>query len=644
MLRLLPLIVGFGVFAVYFPGLRGGFLFDDFTQIVFNPALDIRSLAPDELWRAAMSSDAGPLGRPLAMVTFALERYVIGLDPFYYKFSNVLLHIANGALAGWLATLLLRALRTRFSGSLLADGDCARVALIASAWWALHPLGVTSVLYVVQRMNSLSAFFSLVALIIYCHYRLRLMHGRSGLWQAPAGLLAMTALSILAKESGVLTIGYAALIELVFMRFSAARQRDARLIKAVFIGSILAGILCIAAYLLRHPDWFVSAYAGRPFDVVQRVLTEARVLWFYLWLIFVPNHVAMALYHDDFVISNGLFDPPITALAVIGHLAMCAVAVRSWRTKPMVSFGIGWFYVGHLVESTVIPLELVHEHRNYLPMFGPIVAMTYLFFSRGNWNIRVRSRSMIGATLVAVSALATLAKASDMGDSRVYPLLEARRHPESARANFDAGHALTLAIQDNRENVHAYFDEAWEFYRLSARANSQALPPLIGMMELAAVSGRPIPKETIDELARRLRTGLPPNGLYFVARSLNQILSMTASPLSPEDGEALYLAALDNPRLSGKLRAHMLTSYGLFAASVLGDPEKAVAMLSDAVATAPGSVEFRVLLAGALADDHRIGEAQVALAEAERLDVRGYFRDEILRYRRVLNDGRGRGH
>ena len=134
---------------VYLPGLGGGFAFDDYHTIVDNPSLDIQTLSWDALLDAAMSGvGIGPLARPLAMLSFAANRSVAGLRPEAYKLTNLAIHALNallifGLLRSWLPRLAPR-----------APTACA---WLIAALWALHPINLTAVLYVVQRMTSLSA-------------------------------------------------------------------------------------------------------------------------------------------------------------------------------------------------------------------------------------------------------------------------------------------------------------------------------------------------------------------------------------------------------------------------------------------------------------------------------------------------------
>ena len=83
-------------FFVYQRGLSGPFLFDDGPNIVRNANLAIHDLSPASLTQAAWSGHSGPLLRPLSMMSFAANYYATGLDPYYFKLTNLVIHLFNG--------------------------------------------------------------------------------------------------------------------------------------------------------------------------------------------------------------------------------------------------------------------------------------------------------------------------------------------------------------------------------------------------------------------------------------------------------------------------------------------------------------------------------------------------------------------
>ena len=154
---------------VYRPGLQGGFLFDDYPNIVDNKGVQPADTSLPSLVTAALSSPSSEIKRPLASLSFAANYLVTGIDPYGMKLTNLVIHLLNGLLVFLLASALLR--------SVPADQNPHAgiiAALIASAWMLL-PINLTGVLYVVQRMESLANLFVLLGLLGYVTARCRML-------------------------------------------------------------------------------------------------------------------------------------------------------------------------------------------------------------------------------------------------------------------------------------------------------------------------------------------------------------------------------------------------------------------------------------------------------------------------------------
>ena len=110
--------------------------------------------------------------------------------------------------------------------------------------------------------------------------------------------------------------------------------------------------------LLPAGKWLWAGYELRSFTLLERLLTEARVLWFYLGLIVLPRFEAFGLYHDDISLSTGLLMPWTTLPALLGLAGLVGIAWHVRNRAPLLAFGIAWFLIGHSLESTVLPLEI----------------------------------------------------------------------------------------------------------------------------------------------------------------------------------------------------------------------------------------------------------------------------------------------
>lgn len=620
----------------YWGGLQGSFYFDDYGQIVWNAGLAMQGLSWKEFLVAATSSDAGPLGRPIAMGSFALEQYFLGLAPYHFKLINLLIHLGNTILFALLTTELLRAV-SGASGKQKEIRNSEIVLILAvTAWWSFHPLGVTGVLYIVQRMTSLSALFSLFGLWGYLWGRNKsLDSGKNGyLIFAIAVLSVCGVLSSLTKENGALTFGFAWLVEIFVLRFRGATLRQERFLRTVgLLGPILVGLAGLI-FWLTHPGWLSSVYADRSFTPEQRLLTEPRVMWFYLRQIVLPSSSALGLYHDGFPVSMSIWQPWTTSLSILGHVLLFAIGWRLRKTHPLVAFGIAWFYLGHATESTIIPLELVFEHRNYLPQYGILLAFVSLLVWSGSFLLKARVLLLGG--LVFLSLITTVLRAQAMGERIAYPVYEAVRHPESSRANFDAGLIIAGAIGQDKKLASEYYEQSRQFFDRSRNADQHSLAPFVGMMKLSSVSETPYPKDYLDEFERRLRDGVPPRATSFLPRIIGEQLVASKPIISIEDGRRIYQAAIENPLLVGYARACWKAGYGLFLFNIVGDYANGLTLMRAAVADAPSHADLWVFLAAMLISSGDVKSAESAIEEATRQDRKGYSREDLAKLRQSL--------
>ena len=433
-LALTLLAIGIVVFVAYLPGLRGPFVFDDTYHILSNPAVALESLDLTSLSRAALSNDSGPLKRPLAMLSLALTHHFAGgaTNTFPFKLTNLAIHLINTGLIYWLSLLLLRQLSSRsgYSPSRLHTWLPALVA----ATWALHPLQLTSVLYVVQRMTSLSALFVLVGTITFIYGRLRVQDNRvSGYLLMTVGLLTGLTLGLASKENAALLPLFILIIEYVF--FHGRTRADRNRLKWFYSLAVFVPYTLALLWLLTHLDFILSAYVFRDFSISERLLTEPRILWFYTSLIFYPNIQRFGLFHDDIAVSTGLFQPWTTVVALAGLVVALTVAVVVVKRRPVLSFSILWFLAGHAMESSFLGLELAHEHRNYLSTFGPIFGIAYALA-----RILERYRAItipIGVFLLMLITLAltTYIRADIWRSEDSIAAQLVRNHPQSARAH-----------------------------------------------------------------------------------------------------------------------------------------------------------------------------------------------------------------
>jgi hypothetical protein len=347
------------------------FYFDDLPNIVNNSHLMLTE------WDARALVEAGrqsPLPtRSLAYMSFALNHLASGFEVRGFHLLNLAIHLIASMFIYLLALELLRAVG---SGNREQQHRRAIVAIAAfcALVFALHPIQTQAVTFIVQRMASMSAMFYLAAVYLYIKGRMSAVHGtRVMLWLAAA--LAWV-LALASKEIAV-TLPFA--IALYEWCFSARAGQSARHITPLVVGVVLAallagGVLVIATFGINPIKSILAGYSVHPFTLGERLLTETRVIMYYLSLITWPDPSRLTLLHD-FEISRSLFKPLSTAFSILAIVTSIIIAARVRARAPLVTFAVGWFYLHLLVESTILPLGLLFEHRLYLPMLGPIMLM-----------------------------------------------------------------------------------------------------------------------------------------------------------------------------------------------------------------------------------------------------------------------------
>jgi len=375
--------------AIYWPGLSGDLVLDDTTTL--EP---ITRLAQGELdWYEALTRQDN--FRPLSMATFVFNWLTTGDRVWPLKLTNLVIHLLCGVLVFLLSAKLLAWPVARL------DRRRHWLALWITACWLLAPMLVSTVLYVTQRMAALATLFSLAALLAYVYGRARLADDRArGLGLIVAGLAVFWPLAIISKENGILVPALILVIEL-FCGDGARAGKSARPVYGLVGLSIAAALLVGMVILSVAPDAIFFSYEYRPFTLWERVLTEWRILFDYIAnLMMLPGATPFGIYHDDYPVSRGLLAPITTLLAGVAWLA---VLVAGWMTRGsrlgLVFFGLWFFLAAHLVESTIVPLELYFEHRNYLPSVG-------IFFSLGYAGYlllcRARLKRTIAVTLILI--------------------------------------------------------------------------------------------------------------------------------------------------------------------------------------------------------------------------------------------------
>jgi hypothetical protein len=618
-------------FICYRPGLYGDFLFDDNINIVENGALKIYTLDFDSLKSAAVSMGNSLAGRPLSMASFALDYYFNGPGPYGFKLTNLIIHLLNGICIFILTTLVL-GIHCRRHAPELSAGRLGWIALAVASAWLLHPLNLTGVLYVVQRMASLSALFTLSGLIFYLYGRKCQLDGRAGWgWILPAFFL-FTPLALLSKETGALLPAFMLLAELILLNFEAPAARSRRILIALFTFAVGLPLLALAGYALWNPNWILVGYGIRDFTLPERLMTEARVLWFYLRLILVPDISQLGMYHDDIVISRGLLTPWMTLFACLGIALLVAVAVWLRRRHPLVAFGVLFFLLGHSIESTVIALEIAHEHRNYLPDYGILLVLFHYLLSPGWLKDTVRLRRVLVLVLILFFGGITALRAGQWASEYELKLMEVAHHPDSPRANAEVAYLYAFMPGLSAEQTEEYRQLAFSHYHKAAELSSSDTSGLFGLLGLSAMRGEQIEEGWVKQLEYLLEHRPVPPAAINSLMHLEKCLTGGICKHSPQVMARLLTASLRNKGLSGKRRGNVQFAWSNLLFVALHRPEQAFDAARKALAASPNEPETRITFIKFMLNQGHPDEAlkQIAmLRQIDGLKIYGAQLDEL---------------
>ena len=613
MIRLLPLLL-MVVLAIYWPGLSGAFVFDDYGSIVNNPSL---RLFDGSLPSLVESSTAGgvvsPLGRPLSLASFAANLYFLGDAPFYFKLVNLLIHLADG--------LLVYVLVRQIWPHLIRDERAGIAAFWIAALWLLHPINLTPVLFVVQRMTGLAALFTLAALCLYLYgresagYRRWLALGISLLFFWPAGILS--------KETALILPLIILLCEwLVLDSFYAWTTRNRR------IGFAVSACIGLGLMMASWP-LIESTYLIRTFTPAERLLTESRVLWLYVGQMLLPWPDLFSLHHDDISISNSLFDPPATALAILGWMFAIGVALLQRLRRPWIAFSVFWFLAGQVLESSIIGLEIAYEHRNYLPSIAVFFGLAVLLIPSPAVSSGKMPRYVLAFGFIALCGLVTGLRAAQWGDEYIRTQIEANTHPKSARTNYEAARAILARMLPTGFMSPAAYHMAHFHFQRAAELDPQSKAAPAGILYLDCASGMKKDVEVQMELLGRLANERFTFGDQMFVQGLSNMLVNNLLCMDEREVEALIAAALSNPTAQGKIRGMLYAVAMDYAAAKLGSLSQARIHAVAAVESDPGNAVLRINLIRVLLHMGNSDEAKRQYAILQNLQIPAASRKEV---------------
>jgi hypothetical protein len=610
-------------------------------------------------------------------LSFAANYLASGLNPYSWKLTNLVIHLVNGVLVFLLAHVLLAAstgTRHRiepgagavrdlslaaFSGASRtrrAPGDrrAGIVAALIAAAWMLLPINLTAVLYVVQRMESMANLFVLLGLVGYVAGRRSMLAipsqwngnpepGRKawrGFAVCAASITLPLAIGLLAKETAVMLPLYAILIEWVVFGFSATpitavpKRRDMRIILLsvlVLVLPLLIGLAWLTPQLLRPETW-----ATRDFTLGTRLLSETRIVSDYLIWTLLPTPNALSFYHDDFRVSDGLMTPPSTLASILFLVALVALTVWLKKRRPLAALGIALFLGCQLLTGTVLPLELIYEHRNYFASFGLLLAVVPLLAAPASTPKTPMANAgdtagdhdhdalrfpllryfLLGSLMMCWTAL-TAFTAHAWGDPLRLAKDFASRAPQSPRAQYELGR--TYIIYSHYDPASPFTHLAYAPLEASAALPKSSILPEQALIFMNARMGLPLKDAWWDSMIAKLKARTPGVQDESSLGALTQCARDRRCTLPAQRMVAAFDAALAHPNPGSRL----LATYGDYAWNVLDKHDLGERLTYQAVETTPDEPAYRITLVRMLVAQGRKQEARAALRGLEALNIGG---------------------
>ncbi len=420
------------------------FQFDDQTNIVKNQKItDFKSFANISYWTNVNN-------RPLSFLTIAINYSIGGLNTRSYHIFNFLVHVLNGFLVFLLANTLLK-LNSKQSNSLVNINYWK--ALVISLVFVLHPIQTMGVTYIIQRMSSLATLFYILSIYLYIIGRSKSTDNikHSFFYLLLAGISGL--LAVLSKQNAVTLPIMILIIEAFFIRDKNNKPYNSYIFSGT--GLMVIAIIGILAFGLLPKE---------NNEITRQVylITQFKVLLIYLKLWLVP--IGQNIDHG-IIVSKSLGIREISGILV--YVGLIVTTVITYKKNKLISFGILWFLVTMLVESSLIPIQdVMVEHRLYLPSFGLSLILVVIIFSFFK-NKRNKYLMPLMISILTILLLLTYARNKTWYTWNSIWQNSIEMNPDNVRAISNLGYGYKI----QKNNL-----EALKYYNLALKKDSSHYP------------------------------------------------------------------------------------------------------------------------------------------------------------------------
>lgn len=438
------------IVAAYSNTLNSPPVLDDFHSIVDEPILRVQNWSLDAFINLGKTKFS--VYRYIPNITFAWDLWVGNGQLFYLHTTNLIIH----CLCFLISILFIYQICAASKNS---GEECpgffrsTESAILVAALWALNPVQTNAVTYMVQRMTSLCTLFFLLSLTCYVLGRRRFSaNGRRDLQTTLLWLCAAvaTGLAFFSKENSAMIPVAMVFTEWWFFQPDLPRRLFGFCRRHWICASI--GVFVCTPVFYKLFVGQLAGFAGRHFTALERLMTEARIVVWYISVLLWPDPGRLSLEHHV-ELSTSLFQPATTILSIVFIFALAFWTLWRRQKYPLITYGLMWFMLNLVIESSIVPLELLFEHRMYLPSLGLFLALIgglQLLLPRVTSGLKrtdaVRMSWCLMALVASVLSLATFSRNEVWRDPVSLSADDAAKHPNSPRAR--ANYAVALSRVD----------------------------------------------------------------------------------------------------------------------------------------------------------------------------------------------------
>ena len=436
------------IFAVYSNTFTSPPILDDFHSFVFEKSLYLQQLSISSL--VSLFHTKFGYTRSIPVITLALNHKLGNSSLIYFHLVNIVIHALSFLAVYFLTGQVISIAKKRNPGA-FSERVSGLLPICVAVLWAMNPVQTNAVTYLVQRMASIQALFYFLAAGLYIRGRLRSNEGTGKALPCYLACILASVCAFLSKENSVTLPLAMCVVEVWFFDSELVRKIGRFLKRGNRVIWLLLGIVglavCIYGFGVVY-SMLAEGYAKRHFTLAERVLTEGRIVIWYISLLLWPLPGRLSMEHDV-DLSTSLFHPLTTLASLLLIAVLLGGAICLRKKYPVVTFGIIWYFLNLAIESSILPLELVFEHRLYLPSFGIFLSITVM----GAFLLRAAMRKLpdtdfakVFCSLVVMvaccSAMLTFVRNEDWEDIVTIHHDCAVKAPQNPRANGNYANAL----------------------------------------------------------------------------------------------------------------------------------------------------------------------------------------------------------